>query len=59
MASTESLIGVADAAINTAKELDMSAKLFEDMKELYVKALEKGYGSKDASSITEVLLDTK
>jgi hypothetical protein len=34
----------------------MPTKIFEDMRELYVKAQELGYGSKDATSIVEVLL---
>ncbi|NMK39351.1 NAD(P)-dependent oxidoreductase [Megasphaera elsdenii] len=56
MASTDSLIGVADAAISTANQCGMPAKIFEDMKELFVKATEKGYGSKDATSIAEIML---
>jgi 3-hydroxyisobutyrate dehydrogenase-like beta-hydroxyacid dehydrogenase len=56
LASTDSLIGVVDAAYSTAKELGMPTKIFEDMRELYVKAQELGYGSKDATSIVEVLL---
>jgi 3-hydroxyisobutyrate dehydrogenase-like beta-hydroxyacid dehydrogenase len=59
MASTESLIGVADAAISTAKQLSMSTKLLEDMKELFVKAADAGYGAKDASSVVEILLEKK
>jgi 3-hydroxyisobutyrate dehydrogenase-like beta-hydroxyacid dehydrogenase len=57
MASTESLIGVADAAISTAKQLSMSAKLLEDMRELFVKAVDAGYGAKDASAVVEILLE--
>jgi 3-hydroxyisobutyrate dehydrogenase-like beta-hydroxyacid dehydrogenase len=56
MASTDSLIGVVDAAISTAEKLGMPTKIFEDMKELYVNAVERGYGAKDASSIVEILL---
>jgi 3-hydroxyisobutyrate dehydrogenase-like beta-hydroxyacid dehydrogenase len=59
MASTESLVGVADAAISTAAQLSMPTKLFEDMRELYVKAVAEGYGVQDASSIVEVLLENK
>jgi 3-hydroxyisobutyrate dehydrogenase-like beta-hydroxyacid dehydrogenase len=57
MSSTESLIGVADAAISTAKQLSMSAKLLEDMRELFVKAVDAGYGAKDASAVVEILLE--
>jgi 3-hydroxyisobutyrate dehydrogenase-like beta-hydroxyacid dehydrogenase len=56
MASTDSLIGVADAALTTAQKLSMPTKIFEDMKELFVKATEQGYGEKDASSVVEILL---
>jgi 3-hydroxyisobutyrate dehydrogenase-like beta-hydroxyacid dehydrogenase len=59
MASTESLIGVADAAISTAKQLSMPAKLLEDMRELFVKATDAGYGTKDASAVAEILLEEK
>jgi 3-hydroxyisobutyrate dehydrogenase-like beta-hydroxyacid dehydrogenase len=59
MASTDSLIGVADAAITSAQKLDLPTKLLEDMKELFVKATEQGYGEKDASSVVEVLLGNK
>ena len=43
-------------AISTANQCGMPAKIFEDMKELFVKATEKGYGSKDATSIAEIML---
>jgi 3-hydroxyisobutyrate dehydrogenase len=56
MASTDSLIGVADAALTTAQKLGMPTKIFEDMKELFVQATEQGYGEKDASSVVEILL---
>jgi 3-hydroxyisobutyrate dehydrogenase-like beta-hydroxyacid dehydrogenase len=59
MASTESLIGVADAAISTAKQFSMSTKLLEDMRELFVRATDAGYGTKDASSVTEILLEDR
>jgi 3-hydroxyisobutyrate dehydrogenase-like beta-hydroxyacid dehydrogenase len=59
MASTDSLIGVADAAITSAQKLDLPTKLLEDMKELFVKATEQGYGEKDASSVVEILLGNK
>jgi 3-hydroxyisobutyrate dehydrogenase-like beta-hydroxyacid dehydrogenase len=59
MASTDSLIGVADAAISTAKQLSMSTGLLEDMRELFVKAADAGYGAKDASSVAEILLENK
>jgi 3-hydroxyisobutyrate dehydrogenase-like beta-hydroxyacid dehydrogenase len=59
MASTESLIGVADAAISTAEQISMPAKLLEDMRELFVKATDAGYGEKDASSVVEILLEDK
>jgi 3-hydroxyisobutyrate dehydrogenase-like beta-hydroxyacid dehydrogenase len=59
MASTDSLIGVVDAAISTAEKLGMPTKIFEDMKELYVNAVERGYGAKDASSIVEILLGSQ
>jgi 3-hydroxyisobutyrate dehydrogenase-like beta-hydroxyacid dehydrogenase len=59
MASTESLIGVADAAISTAKQISMPTKLLEDMRELFVKATDAGYGAKDASSVVEILLEDK
>jgi 3-hydroxyisobutyrate dehydrogenase-like beta-hydroxyacid dehydrogenase len=57
MASTESLIGVADAAISTAEQTSMPTKLLEDMRELFVKATDAGYGAKDASSVVEILLE--
>lgn len=56
MASTDSLIGVADAAISTATNLGMQTKVLKDMRELFVTASNKGYGSKDATSIMEVIL---
>ena len=59
MASTDSLIGVADAAISTAEQCSMPTKILEDMKELFVKASEKGYGTKDATSIAEILFENK
>jgi 3-hydroxyisobutyrate dehydrogenase-like beta-hydroxyacid dehydrogenase len=59
MASTDSLIGVTDAAISTAKELSISPKIFENMRELFVKATEQGYGEKDASAVVEILLGSK
>jgi 3-hydroxyisobutyrate dehydrogenase-like beta-hydroxyacid dehydrogenase len=59
MASTDSLIGVADAAISTAEQLSMPTKILEDMKELFVKASSQGYGAKDASSVVEILLENK
>jgi 3-hydroxyisobutyrate dehydrogenase-like beta-hydroxyacid dehydrogenase len=59
MASTESLIGVADAAISTAKQFSMSTKILEDMRELFVKAVNEGYGAKDASSVVEILMENK
>jgi 3-hydroxyisobutyrate dehydrogenase-like beta-hydroxyacid dehydrogenase len=57
MASTDSLIGVADAAISTAQDLGMPAKVLEDMKELFVEASQKGLGQKDATSVVEILLN--
>jgi 3-hydroxyisobutyrate dehydrogenase-like beta-hydroxyacid dehydrogenase len=59
MASTESLIGVADAAISTAEQLSISTRLLKDMRELFVKATDAGYGAKDASSVAEILLENK
>jgi 3-hydroxyisobutyrate dehydrogenase-like beta-hydroxyacid dehydrogenase len=59
MASTESLIGVADAALTTAQKLGLPIKVFEDMKELFVAATEQGYGTKDASAVVEILLENK
>lgn len=59
MASTDSLIGVADAAISTAKQLEIPSKIFEDMRELFVKATERGYGAKDSTAIAEILLENK
>jgi 3-hydroxyisobutyrate dehydrogenase-like beta-hydroxyacid dehydrogenase len=59
MASTDSLVGVADAAITTAQKLDIPTKILEDMKELFVHATQRGYGGKDASSVVEVLLENK
>jgi 3-hydroxyisobutyrate dehydrogenase-like beta-hydroxyacid dehydrogenase len=57
MASTDSLIGVADAAKSTAEQLGMPTQIFDEMKQLYVKAVDAGYGAKDASSIVEILLN--
>jgi 3-hydroxyisobutyrate dehydrogenase-like beta-hydroxyacid dehydrogenase len=57
MASTDSLIGVADAAISTAQDLGIPAKVLEDMKELFVEASQKGLGQKDATSVVEILLN--
>jgi 3-hydroxyisobutyrate dehydrogenase-like beta-hydroxyacid dehydrogenase len=59
MASTDSLIGVTDSALSTAELLGMPTKIFEDMKELFVKATEHGYGEKDASAVVEILLGNK
>jgi 3-hydroxyisobutyrate dehydrogenase-like beta-hydroxyacid dehydrogenase len=59
MASTDSLVGVADAAITTAQKLNIPTKILEDMKELFVRATQRGYGGKDASSVVEVLLENK
>jgi 3-hydroxyisobutyrate dehydrogenase-like beta-hydroxyacid dehydrogenase len=56
-ASTDSLIGVADAAKSTAEQLGMPTRIFDEMKQLYVKAVDAGYGAKDASSIVEILLN--
>jgi 3-hydroxyisobutyrate dehydrogenase-like beta-hydroxyacid dehydrogenase len=59
MASTDSLIGVADAAITTAQKLNIPTKILEDMKELFVQATKQGYGEKDASAVVEILLGNK
>ena len=58
-ASTDSLIGVADAAISTAQMIGLPVAILEEMKQLYVTASNQGYGAKDASSIVEILLNTK
>jgi 3-hydroxyisobutyrate dehydrogenase-like beta-hydroxyacid dehydrogenase len=50
-------IRMADAAISTAEQLSMSTRLLEDMRELFVKATDAGYGAKDASSVVEILLE--
>lgn len=55
-ASTESLVGVTDAAISTASDLGFPTETFEGIRKLYVKACEMGYSAKDAGSIVEVLL---
>lgn len=57
IASTDSLIGVVDVAINTSRKLGIPSKIFENIKELYVKTSEMGYGKKDASSLVETLLN--
>jgi 3-hydroxyisobutyrate dehydrogenase len=59
LASTSSLIGVADAASGTAKSLGFPVKVFEDMRSLFEEAAKRGYGAKDGSSIVEVLLDSQ
>lgn len=59
MASTDSVIGVADAALSTAEHLGMPTKILEEMRGLYVEASKLGYGAKDATSVVEVLLGNK
>ena len=59
VASTDSLIGVADAAISTAQMIGLPITILEKMKKLYVTASNRGYGTKDASCIVEILLHTK
>jgi 3-hydroxyisobutyrate dehydrogenase-like beta-hydroxyacid dehydrogenase len=59
LASTESLIGVAEAALTTAQKLNLPTKILEDMKELFVTATEQGYGAKDATAVVEILLENK
>jgi 3-hydroxyisobutyrate dehydrogenase-like beta-hydroxyacid dehydrogenase len=57
-ASTESLVGVADAAIGTAEYLGFPSEAFKEIRKLFVKAVDMGYGAKDSSSIVEVLLES-
>jgi 3-hydroxyisobutyrate dehydrogenase len=57
MASTTSLVGVIDAAISSAQNMNIPTKIFEDIRELMVKAVDEGYGSKDATSVVEILIE--
>lgn len=57
MASVDNYAFVSDAAINAAQSLGLPTRVLEDIQELFTIAAKRGLGSKDGTSIGEVLLE--
>jgi len=57
MASVDSFKTVSNTAISSAKSLGVPTKVLEDILAIFTSASERGFGTKDGSSILEVLLE--